>query len=374
MTIPICPGPGVDEDELRGWASRKILAEDAHWAMDTILSGRPTHFGPLVALLLGHHVARIAYEGAQAVRSTNQYVGIPALADLLDDKFAALTTQARHLTKLLDNKSKSYSDVLSEFQAELGKHRNLLTGKAPRWARWLETDLGLYYYEGSLLGATAPIAYRLGLDPTQDAAMWGANLRAVSEEWGGTLAVLGAATLDPREPRPTIDLTRVRTTYKDRRADRYLASRFDPHFPPELKALLLMIEGDINTARLIIPLTETGHTNAGFRARTVTLFHCLSSLRRIDNEYSRIDTSGLRGLRALLADAATQRLLSRSGEMVRNRSVHYQMNDPELLPHLNRPMCGLIEILCPGMSWEDFDKDVREVTERAAEHLGSWGP
>ena len=33
------PGPGPDPDELRGWAARKNLAEDARWAMDTILSG-----------------------------------------------------------------------------------------------------------------------------------------------------------------------------------------------------------------------------------------------------------------------------------------------------------------------------------------------
>lgn len=200
------PGPGLDE--LRGWAARKNLAEDARWAMDTVLSGKEVpEFSPFVGLLLSHHFVRIAYEGAAAVRSGNPHVGIPALAALLNDTFAQITATARHLTKMLDNKSKTYADILSEFAAELAGHRSALTGKAVRLARWLETDLGLYYVDGALVGATVPIAYRLGLNPMQPASMWGADLNAITEEWGATLAVLGAAMLDPSEPQATLDLT-----------------------------------------------------------------------------------------------------------------------------------------------------------------------
>jgi len=115
--------PGLDPDELRGWAARKSLAEDARWAMDTVLSGNEApEFGPYAGLLLSHHFVRIAYEGAAAIRSGNPRVGIPALAALLDDTFAHLTASARHLTKMLDNDKKSYEDTLSEFAAELEDH------------------------------------------------------------------------------------------------------------------------------------------------------------------------------------------------------------------------------------------------------------
>ncbi len=49
------------------------------------------------------------------------------------------------------------------------------------------------------------------------------------------------------------------------------------------------------------------------------------------------------GLRAVLADAAVQRLLSPTGGKVRNRCVHYEMNDPAILPDLTRPMNGIVE-------------------------------
>jgi len=375
MGVPVRPGPGIDAGELRGWAARKSVAEDARWAMDTLLSGNKVPgLAPYVGLLLGHHFVRIAYEGAIAIGSANPFMGIPELAALLSGRFAQVTERARHLTKMLDNTKKTYADVLSEFAAELKIHHDALTGNAVRLARWLETDLGLFYVDGALVGATVPIAYRLGLHPANPATMWGADLNAITMEWGETLAVLGAATFNDSEPEATLDLAGIRVTSRDRRADRYLASRFDPQFPPELKMLILMIESDLNTARLILPRTARGHQGAEFRARTVTAYHCLSALKRISDQHPGLSTSGLDGLRALLADAAAQRLLSTAGEKVRNRSVHYEMNDPAIHPDLTRPMNGIVEAVWTGRSWEAFDRDIREVTERTAEHLALWKP
>ena len=228
--------------------------------------------------------------------------------------------------------------------------------------------------DGSLVGASVPIAYRLGLDPVQPASMWGEDLAAITKEWGSTLMVLGAATLDPSEPAATLDLTGVRVTYQDRRADRYLAGRFDRRFPLELKLLILMIEGDLNTARLILPRTARGHQNAEFRARAVTCYHCLSALRRICDQYPALHTEALSGLRTMLAGAPAQRLLSPTGLKIRNRSVHYEMNDPAIIPELARPMNGLVEAICSTWSWEGFDQDVRQLTERSAKLIADWKP
>jgi len=368
-------GQILDPDELRGWAARKNLAEDARWAMDAVLSrdGAPG-FAPYVGLLLNHHFVRIAYEGAIAIRSGNAHVGIPDLAVLLDDTFAPITARARHLTKMLDNNKKSYADILSEFAADWEQHRNAFTGRAVRLARWLETDLGLYFVDGALVGATVPLGYRLGLDPEQPGSMWGADLAAVTHEWGGVLAVLGAAALDFSEPAATLNLAGIRVTSRDRRAERYLAGRFDSQFPVELKLLILMIEGDLNTARLILPHTASGHLSAEFRVRTVTCYHCLSALKRICEQYPNLQTSGLSGMREILNGDNAQRLLSSAGQKIRNRSVHYEMNDPAIIPDLDLPMSGLVEAICSGRSWDSFDQDVREVTDRLAAFLGEWKP
>jgi hypothetical protein len=375
MTSKTGTGQSLSPDELRGWAARKNLAEDARWAADTVLSGiKIPEFEPYVGLLLSHHFVRIAYEGAIAIRSANPHVGVPQLAALLDDTFAQITAQARHLTKLLDNKKKSYADILSEFAAAREKHRNAFTGKAVRLARWLETDLGLYFVDGALVGATVPIGYRLGLDPEQSGFMWGANLAAITKEWGSALAVLSAAAFDFSEPTATLDLAAIRVIRKDRRAQRYVSGRFDSQLPTGLKLLILLIEGDLNTARLILPPTAGGHQSAEFRARAVTCYHCLSALKRICEQYPGLHTRGLSSLREILNGAPAQRLLSPTGEKIRNRSVHYETNDPAIIPDLGRPMSGLVEAICSGRTWDSFDQDVREVTDRLAGSLGEWKP
>jgi len=50
------------------------------------------------------------------------------------------------------------------------------------------------------------------------------------------------------------------------------------------------------------------------------------------------------------------------------------MNDPAIIPDLGLPMCGLVEAICSGRSWESYDQDVREVTDQLAKLLAEWKP
>jgi hypothetical protein len=179
-------------DELRGWATRKLMYEDGAWAADL---ARSTASDNLVAayagLFLSHHFVRIAHEGATAIRSTSRYVGIPEFAAQLSDQYAAITARSRHATKILDDTKKTLPDVLAEFRDELATHRNAFTGKAKWWVRWAEKDLGLYFLGDSLIGATVPASYRLGIDPSEQAVnKTGQALAEVSREWGGAVAVM----------------------------------------------------------------------------------------------------------------------------------------------------------------------------------------
>ncbi|WP_345529245.1 hypothetical protein [Nocardioides endophyticus] len=362
--------------ELRGWAARQMIAEDAHWAMDVILSGqRVPRLSPFVPLLLGHHFVRIAYEGAHALRSANPHLGVPELARLLTDKYASVTAQARHVSKLLDDTKKTYETVIAEFDAIAQEHHDRFTGNAVRWVRRFETDLGLYVAGGTLLGATWPAAYRLGLSVNAEGTISGQDLQAVTEEWGGTLAVLGAATLDTTPPIATLDLTRVpRIDGRDKRSDRYLSDRFDPSFPDGLKVLLLAMEGEMNTLLTFASRTTPGHELAVFRARVVALYHTLSALVRVSDRYASVTTGGMTALRDVLATAPAQGLLSRPGQMVRNRCMHYEIRDARVAIDPTVGMFGIIESVFPGKSLSDLSEDVTSVTALVAELLRQWRP
>jgi hypothetical protein len=362
-------------DARRGWAARVMLAEDARWVADVVMSANKSDgVKAYPALLLGHHFVRIAYEGAIAIRSANPHVGWQPFADLLTDQYAVITKRARHVTKLLDDTRKGYEGVLADLADTLQCNHDAFMGKAPRWLRWLETDMGLYFLNGSLLGASIPMAYRLDLDPADQHSTSGGPIRAVSEEWGATMVALSAADLREPDLTGSLDLSKCKIMYSDRVASTYLTARYERDFPNELKMLLLMIEGDLNTIREFLPLTATGHELATFRARTVTVYHSLSTLRQVEQRFPVVDTAGMRGLRTLLSDPPTSRLMCREAGLVRNRCVHYEMNDPAIQLDPSLPMSGIVEAVYPGNSWGRFDEDVSNVMERFADHLATWKP
>lgn len=351
-----------------------MIAEDARWAMDLVLSAQHLpELSPYIALTLGHHFVRIAYEGSTALRSTNPHVGIPQLAALLDDTFASVTERGRHVTKLLDDNRKSYEIVLGELDQVITEHRSTFTGNVVQWARWFESDLGLYVADRRLLGASWPAAYRMGLSVEADGTIAGHDLQAVTQEWGGTLAVLGAAALDATKPTATLDLTGVPPIIgKDKRSDRYLRGRFESNFPDALKMLLLAIEGEMNTLTIVAPRSEPGHEFAVFRARTVALYHSLTALTRIAKRYESASSETMRTLSTLLADSAVRALLSSPGKMVRNRCMHYEINDSRVTVDPRLPMFGIVESVFPGESWSSFNGKVTLVTERVATLLTNW--
>lgn len=110
--------------------------------------------------------------------------------------------------------------------------------------------------------------------------------------------------------------------------------RFEAEFGLGLKALLLLIEGDLNTSLQLIPCTGTGHEQAVFRAQTVTA----------------------------------------EGRLLRNRCMHYEITDPKIRPDLSLPMFGLVEAVAPGTTWHDHGAGVLTAMSRLADCLGAWHP
>lgn len=314
--------------------------------MDAVLSvkgmGQAEGFVPL---LVGHHVARVAYEGADSLRSGKPNFGVPELAVLLNEEFPAITARARHVGKLLDNSSTTYESVLRDFEALLVEHRGYFPAE----------DLGVQFYQGSVVGATIPSAYRLGIEINDDGRIEGEDLLTISTEWGRTHAVLAVASLDLRSMDPTLDLTSMSSLESvDFDSRDYLSRRFEAEFSDGLKLLLLAIEGDLNTSRLLLPQTASGHEVSVARTQTVTLYHSIKSLSKIAENFSEMNTVGMNKLRGLLDEPPTSRLASNQGLKVRDRCVHYPILNPTIVPDFSHPMYGIIENVFPFYTWETF--------------------
>ena len=363
--------PGV----LLAIAARSMMAQDARWVTDAVLSstGREDMRGVIPLLLLGHS-ARITHEGSIALRSRDPNVGISVFADLLPDQQSPLITRARHATKLLDDSAKTFDDLLGEMADYYAQHHAAFTGKAVPLARWLECDLGLFLVEGRPLAGTIPLQFRFGAPPTLAISQLHALLYDVSVELGGALAILAAADGDGSPPSSTVDYrTLGRVSSRDRKAAKYLDARYDPALPIEAKLLLLMAEGEASTTCLVLPHTESSHQEAVFRARVVSLFHALSAVDRILNRYPSAQSSRTRVVRELVSDTAAQRFLHDPGlRRVRNRCMHYEIRDPTVALDLSAPMFGLVESQFPGYSFDQLNIEATGLVRRIADVLASW--
>ena len=79
-------------------------------------------------------------------------------------------------------------------------------------------------------------------------------------------------------------------------------------------------------------------------------------------------------MNTLLADSSVEALLSSPGKMVRNRCMHYEINDPRVAIDPSLPMFGIVESVFPGESWSSVNNKVTLVIDRVATLLCDWVP
>jgi hypothetical protein len=352
-----------------------MVAQDARWIADAMLStlNHESGAGWLPLVLVGHS-SRIVYEGSILLRSSDPDVAAPHLAALLDDRYGETIERSRHAGKLIDDTLKSYAQLKDEMSEFYLAHHDEFSGNAVWFARWLETDLGLYCAPGGrILGNNVTGHFRAGLSSATSLAQMGGQLFEVAEEQGGALSVLAAAAGDATSPTSTFDYGDLgRMVGKDRKAVAYLAKRYDPVLPVESKLLLLMVEGEINTTDLVLPLIERGHEQAVFRARMISTYHALRAVEEILNADPLADSPATIRVRSLLDESPTRGLLDDRGiRQVRNRCMHYEIRNGSLALDAAMPMFGILEALC-DRTFEELNVIVRAISARLAEALSLW--
>ncbi|MET9317286.1 hypothetical protein ABZX12_36170 [Kribbella sp. NPDC003505] len=366
----------VSEDaRSRAAAARWMVAQDARWIADAMLStsNHESGSGWLPLVLIGHS-SRIVYEGSILLRSSDPVVGEPHLAALLDDRYGETIERSRHAGKLLDDTLKSYAQLKDEMSEFYLVHHDEFSGNAVWFARWLETDLGLYCVPGGrILGNNVTGHFRAGLSSEVRLAQMGHQLFEVAKGQGGALAVLAAAAGDATPPTSTFDYAGLgRMVGKDRKTLAYLANRYDPVLPMESKLLLLMVEAEINTTDVVLPLIEQGHEEAVFRARMISTYHALRTVEEILNADPAADSPATIRVRSLLDESSTRGLLDDRGvRQVRNRCMHYEIRNRSLALDAALPMFGIVEALC-GLTFDQLNVIVRAISGRLAEVLSLW--
>lgn len=340
-----------------------------------VLSAREgTKYDVTVGLILFGHLSRIAYEGTRFLQSPNAPRVLAPLMALLPAQTSEPIVRARHAVKLLDDNKKTYQDLLMEMRAYLLAHQQAFLGNAhPLFRRW-ERDLGFYFFDGCLVGATVPMQQRIGAQPSMAFADIPSAYNSLARELGEVLSVVAAADGVQHNHVGTLSFgIKQHVKTKDVLSRRYFAERYSSGLPAEAKLLLLMLEAEAGASLSLLEVANEKYPGPVLRARFISLFHVLNGMKKTLDTYPVAANARAAHVQAFLSSRDVQ-LVFQDPDLRRLRNVfmHYGIHPTQAHFLPGEPMYGLVEQITSNRSIDDLSKLVISVTGEMYQALQDW--
>lgn len=308
------------------------------------------------------HIAKLPHE----IISTTAAITSPVIA------------QARHSVKLFDDNKRGLAGVTGIIEDEIiPTHSQEFLGNTwLKWARHLESDLGLFTYQGKLIATTHSIQYNLGMSVANTRVSdLGPAVRDVATECSKFIDAIardhawqGASFLDH------VNLNKIRS--RDCRAEKEYPKRFDPAIPFGLTASLISFQASLNFLDGLLS-TDSEPTSRGTvtKLKYVTLRHTYSSLQRIQDEFSSaLDRRSRTLLDQTLSLPRDRDILAGADNRLRNVLVHYGLGKTPLdSVSVTTPLFGLIETFTgDDYTFDSFEQSVTQEVGRLSGILNDW--
>jgi hypothetical protein len=292
----------------------------------------------------------------------------------------AISARSRHSLKLFEDTKRGIEGQISYFRDEVfpAHSARFLGNTRLPLARFLETDLGLYVYEGRLITTTHSATYHLGFEPTKLLAEGaGPYIRSVFEEYG---ALFGSLRADLEDEGAETFVTSLRASSlndKDVRASKYYGKVFNGSGTPEINAMLTTFRAMLNFADLVLSDgVQREHVEyTAFKLAYLSIYQVLHSVRilRDDPDYPLTATSVENATNIVDADSA-KKMMSPSSRPFRNMLMHYNL-PPRIdvsRVDLSKPFFGVIPEYFTGYDTGDLIELVRECGSTTSGLLDQW--
>ncbi len=314
---------------------------------------------------------------------------LPACAASLSKAHESIIRSSRMRTKLFDDKVKRVDGMFEllawiiEFhnQWHINAHKGLL---APL-KRALQDDLGIFVYDGHIIGSTHTGLLNLGVEkgnlPTTGKEI-STTLRrltqSIGEEIGGYIGQLSNCP----ELAPSIsdagyfayNIQDEKLGYRDEKSKRYFASVFNGANTVEVNFSLILFLATVNFFEYILRRLIGGSPSTMFKLKFIMLHHFYSSIEKLRNYYypkNLLTERSKRYFQAILEDRDLKLIRTQSG--FRNILVHYRIDgvpDKALIPTAS--LYGLVEHFFAGQTYNDVDKKLDSGIARISSLLEEW--
>jgi hypothetical protein len=204
--------------------AKRAIRSDAEFVGRLVsnFQAAPSNVGGLTPLCMAAFLSLFVYESARTLEKIDSN-----LAFRVSSTAQAVIERSRHSLKLFEDNKRGLEGQLLYFERDLiPAHSAEFLGKsALPGAASLETDLGVFTYEGVPVGSTHSGAFALGRDAAE---LYGNEagplIQETAEEYGQFFAVLGAK-LQPDARTFVTSMHHITT--EDVRASRYYSDAFN---------------------------------------------------------------------------------------------------------------------------------------------------
>jgi hypothetical protein len=304
-------------------------------------------------------------------------------------KYSQIIESSRMRIKLFDDTEKRIDGMFElmrwivDFNKEwaINRHKGFLS----LLKKLLQDDLGIFAYDGHLIGSTHTgllnLGYQKGDLPTTSkeiSSVLGPLTKSVGEELGGYLGNLAKyPEFDPNNLDSNYFVYGIqdgRLGYKDAKAQKFFTSVFNGAGSEEVNFSLLLFLTTVNYSHYIFKNFLVGSPCSFFKMKFIMVYHLISSLEKLQNycyPKNMFSTRSKEYLQELLHDKGLDLLKNQS--KFRNILVHYALDDvPEkyLIPSKN--LYGLVEHFFGGITYDELDEKLDREISRISVILEDW--
>jgi hypothetical protein len=302
----------------------------------------------------------------------------PATSALLSGGVQQIVARSRHSLKLFEDNKRGVDGQLAYFRDVLMlAHRDRFLGNVRfRALRFLETDLGLYRYDGRLITTTHAANFHLGQDPKALLAMTGEDVKAIYQEYGFFVGTLGGRLGMPGQTFVShLDAKKFNHREEDVRSERYYPKIFDGPSHADLNALLTVFQAMLNFAHLASAGSSGTTDYSAFKIRFLTLYQVLGSLRILrDHQLRTLTNRSTHFINKMLGSEEAQLILAPAAKPFRNTLMHYNLhsNVDSSRVDVGAPLFGLVPIYFPAYDAARFEAATDKCIIGATAAMDDW--
>ncbi|GAX38328.1 hypothetical protein [Nodularia sp. NIES-3585] len=302
-------------------------------------------------------------------------------------KYEKIIRNSRMRIKLFDEKSRQISGMFELINFIFQYHEdwfiNVHKGYLSPLKKSLQPDLGIFIYDGHIIGSTHTAILFTGLEKEQLSenlkdreAMLKELLFSVSQEVGKYLRQLSTwSEFNPMQSNSfDYNIQDNKLGYMDVKSVKLLPKIFNLSNSKSINSSLFVFLCTINYVRYIIPNLLLNSPELLFKLKFITLYHLVSSLKKLQKYYysKNIFTKQSKEYLTIIFNDSYLRKIT-SKKHLRNILVHYQIEKiPEHLIVSNLTFKDLIEYFFNGESFEEIDKKLDEQITRISNILEEW--